>query len=61
MNVTIQAQDIPAETLTAGRFAIGAAGGGGRQGMPPGSIYLYLFLEAVPSQGRLLSPSGALR
>lgn len=46
MHVTIQAQDIPPDALSAGRMAIGEPTGGGRHGMPPGSIFLYLLLEA---------------
>ena len=45
MNVTIQSQDIPAQTLLHGRFPIHEATGGGAHGLPPGCIYLYLFLE----------------
>jgi hypothetical protein len=45
MNVTVQSQDIPAETLVGGRFPIHTATGGGSHGLPPGCIYLYLFLE----------------
>ncbi len=48
MNVTIQSQEIPAATLAHGRFPICEATGGGVQGLPPGCIYLYLFLQPLP-------------
>ncbi len=46
MNVEIQSQEVPAAALSEGVFSVNDRSGGGPHGMPPGSIYLYVF-EAV--------------
>jgi len=38
-----QSQDIPPDALTAGTLTIGARTGGGSNGLPPGSVLLYVF------------------
>ncbi len=47
MNVSIQSQPVPASALKAGVFAVNAETGGLAGGMPPGSIYLYVFEGAA--------------
>ena len=43
MNITIQSKDVPAAALAKGAFAINEATGGMEGGMPPGSVFLYVF------------------
>ena len=43
MNIEIEKVDIDATTLTSNTFTINETTGGGESGMPPGSIYLYVF------------------
>jgi hypothetical protein len=43
MTIDIQSQDVPAAALDAGTFTVNERTGGARGGMPPGSIYLYVF------------------
>ena len=43
MNIEIQSQEVPASELGEGKFAVNERSGGGPGGVPPGSIYLYVF------------------
>jgi hypothetical protein len=43
MNIEIRSQDVPAGALGDGTLAVNEQSGGGPHGMPPGSIYLYVF------------------
>jgi hypothetical protein len=43
MNVAIRSQDVPAGALGDGTLAVNVPSGGGPDGMPPGSIFLYVF------------------
>lgn len=43
MNIAIQTQNVPVTTMKDGSFAVNEAAGGDKNGMPPGSIYLYVF------------------
>ena len=42
MNIEIRSREVPAAALAGGTFSVDDPGGG-RRGMPPGSIYLYVF------------------
>jgi len=46
MKIAIQSQDVPAAALKDGVLAVNAESGGGKGGMPPGSIYLYVLRAA---------------
>jgi len=46
MNIAIQSQDVPASALDKGTLVVGEATGGVQGGMPPGSIFLYVFEAA---------------
>jgi hypothetical protein len=43
MTIDLQTQEVPAAALEKGTFAVNERTGGGKGGMPPGSIYLYVF------------------
>ena len=43
LTIAPQSQDIPATALAGGTFVIDARTGGGKNGLPPGSILLYVF------------------
>ena len=43
MNIEIRSQDVPAGALEDGTFSVNELSGGGPHGMPPGSIYVYVF------------------
>ncbi len=43
MNIDIQTQEVPAAALEKGALAVNERTGGSKDGMPPGSIYLYVF------------------
>jgi len=45
LNIRIRSQDIPADALRRGIFTINDQTGGSSGGLPPGSIYLYVFQE----------------
>jgi hypothetical protein len=47
MDIDIRSQEVPAAALADGTFSVGTRTGGGPRGMPPGSVYLYVF-EAAP-------------
>ncbi len=47
MNIAIQSQDIPAAALKGGTFAVNEQTGGRQDGMPPGSVYLYVFKDTA--------------
>ena len=46
MNISIQSQDVPVAALKDGAFAVNGQTGGGKGGLPPGSVYLYVFEAA---------------
>lgn len=46
MNIDIQSQEVPAGAVRDGTFSVNQRSGGGPHGMPPGSIYLYVFEAA---------------
>jgi hypothetical protein len=46
MTIEIQSQDVPAAALKDGALAVNEQSGGGPRGMPPGSIFLYVFEDA---------------
>ena len=46
MTIDIQTQDVPASALADGAFLVNESTGGGAHGMPPGSIFLYVFEAA---------------
>jgi len=46
MKIAIQSLDLPARALTEGAFRVDQRTGGGPGGLPPGSIFLYVFEEA---------------
>ena len=48
MNITLQSQDVPADALAGGTFKVDGRTGGGPGGMPPGSIFLYVFEDTAP-------------
>ncbi len=43
MNIDIQSKELPATVVNSGSLAVNEQSGGGKNGMPPGSIYLYVF------------------
>jgi hypothetical protein len=43
----VAVEEIPADSLQGGVFSITDRSGGHKTGMPPGSIYLYVF-DALP-------------
>ncbi len=43
MTIEIQSQDVPSAEMHEGTFSVNERTGGGARGMPPGSIYLYVF------------------
>jgi hypothetical protein len=43
MDVEIHSQDVPVGALSDGVFSVNEQSGGGPRGLPPGSIYLYVF------------------
>jgi hypothetical protein len=43
LNYEIESLEVPAATASGGTFRVGAETGGMAGGMPPGSIYLYVF------------------
>ena len=52
MNIDIQSQEVPAGAVGDGAFSINQQSGGGPRGMPPGSIYLYVFEQPpTPEKG----------
>lgn len=51
MKVAIQSEDVPAAALAGGVFAVSEKTGGAKGGLPPGSIFLYIF-EAAGAAGR---------
>jgi hypothetical protein len=44
--IEIQSQDVPPAALGGGALTVNEASGGGPHGMPPGSIFLYVFEDA---------------
>jgi hypothetical protein len=42
-NIAIQSKEIPAGAVEKGVFSVNGETGGDKGGMPPGSIYLYVF------------------
>jgi hypothetical protein len=46
MNIDIQSEEIPAAAVTGGVFTVTEKTGGAKGGMPPGSIFLYVFEAA---------------
>ncbi|MCX7045382.1 MAG: hypothetical protein NTX50_07870, partial [Candidatus Sumerlaeota bacterium] len=47
MNINIQSKDIPASAVNGGILAINEQSGGGKGGIPPGSIFLYVIDAAI--------------
>ena len=47
MNISIQSKDVPAAALQGGTFAVNEQTGGGKDGMPPGSIFCYVFEDTA--------------
>ena len=48
MLIAPQSQDVPNDSLAAGTLAINARSGGAANGLPPGSILLYVFEGVAP-------------
>ena len=46
MSVEIQSQEVPGAAFTDGTFPVNSQTGGGPRGMPPGSVYVYVFEAA---------------
>jgi hypothetical protein len=46
MTIDVQSRDVLASALAEGAFSINEPTGGGARGMPPGSIFLYIFESA---------------
>jgi hypothetical protein len=47
MNIEIHNQEVPAAALGDGTFSVNEQSGGGSHGMPPGSIFLYVFENTI--------------
>jgi len=43
MNIAIQSQEVPAGALVGGVLTVNEQTGGGKGGMPPGSVFLYVI------------------
>lgn len=43
MNIDIRSKELPAAVVNGGALAVSEQSGGGPRGMPPGSIFLYVF------------------
>ena len=50
MNINLQTQSLPADSIAGGLLTINETTGGTEDGMPPGSVYLYV-IEDSTSQG----------
>ena len=47
LNIALQSQDVSPAALQNGAFAINGGTGGGKGGLPPGSVFLYVFEGAA--------------